>query len=301
MTFFATAGAILNVGATPVLCDVDPETFNIDTQKIREVLEGGSAVHDRLGIDPSRIRAILPVHLYGQPADMDKIMKLADAYGLHVIEDAAQSLGADHDGRQSGTIGHLGCFSFFPTKILGAFGDGGLVTTDDDELAARLRMLRNHGGGSSKFDNLIVGTNSRLDAIQAALLRVRLAHIDEAITGRRALAGRYDALLDGSSVERPVRAPGRSHVFAFYVVRTGDRDRVIERLGEAGVAAIAHNPSPVHVQPAIGMDYRLGDFPGAERACAEVLSLPTFPSMRPDEAEFVASALLASVAAQTVG
>lgn len=294
MTFFATAGAILNVGATPVLCDIDPETFNIDPGSVRAVLEGRSEVHQRLGLDPGSIRAMIPVHLYGQPADMDELMELAGAHGLRVIEDAAQALGAEYAGKKAGTIGDIGCFSFFPTKTLGAFGDGGLVVTDDEEIASRLRMLRNHGG-TSKFDNVMVGTNSRLDALQAALLRVRLSYIDEALEGRKRVAGRYDSLLSGGAVQTPVRAGGRTHSFAFYVVRVPGRDRVIELLAEQGVSATAHNPKPAHLQPAVGLGHVAGDLPRAETACAEALSLPTFPTLRDEEAEAVAGALRSAV------
>lgn len=299
MTFFATAGAILNVGATPVLCDIDPETFNLDPRSVGDVLDGRSSVHGRLGIDPSRIRAMLPVHLYGQPADMDELLELARAHGLRVIEDAAQAFGAECGGRKAGTIGDLGCFSFFPTKTLGAFGDGGLVTTDDDDLAGRLRMLRNHGGGS-KFDNVLVGTNSRLDALQAALLRVRLSHIDEALEGRRRASGFYDGQLADAPVVLPVRAAGRTHTFAFYVVRVSDRERVLEALAADGVGATAHNPKPVHLQPAVGPGYVPGDLPCAEEACAQALSLPTFPLLRREEAEFVATALKSSLGTPAV-
>ncbi len=289
VTFFATAGAILNVGATPVLCDIDPATFNIDPSSVEAALAGRSDV-----------RAILPVHLYGQPAEMDPLVELATTHGLRVVEDAAQSFGARYHGQMTGTIGDLGCFSFFPTKTLGAFGDGGMVTTQDDELAARLRMLRNHGG-TSKFENVIVGTNSRLDALQAALLRVRLAHVGEALEGRVRVAETYDAQLGGAGITAPVRAPDRDHVFLFYVVRVPDRERVIDELAREGVSAIAHNPAPVHLQPAVGhLGYKPGDLPNAEAACAELLSLPTFPHMRTEEVEHVAGALRSAVGIGTV-
>ncbi|MGH2758201.1 MAG: DegT/DnrJ/EryC1/StrS family aminotransferase, partial [Actinomycetota bacterium] len=299
VTFFATAGAILNVGATPILCDVDPTTLNIEPESVGAVLADRSEVHRRIGVDPERIKAIIPVHLYGRPADMDPLLELARVHGLRVVEDAAQSFGANYHGRATGTIGDLGCFSFFPTKTLGAFGDGGMVTTDDDDIAARLRKLRNHGG-TSKFENLVVGTNSRLDALQAALLRVRLAHVAEALEGRRRVAAAYDEQLAGAGIGLPARAPDRDHVFLFYVVRVPDRDAVIESLARDGVAALAHNPSPVHLQPAVGLGYRPGDLPNAEAACAEVLSLPMFPHMRTDEISHVAGALVAAVRARTV-
>ncbi len=290
LTFFATASATLNVGATPVICDIDPATYNIDPAAVAALLEGRSEVHRRLRVDPQRIKAIIPVHLYGQPAEMNELMDLSRAHGLTVIEDAAQSFGALYGDRKAGSIGDLGCYSFFPTKTLGAFGDGGLVTTNEDELATRLRMLRNHGG-KSKFENMLAGTNSRLDALQAALLRVRLSHIDEAIAGRLRAADQYDSLLAPTSAVVPVRVPGRTHAFAFYVVRVRDREHVIAELAEGGISAMAHNPSPVHFQPAIGLDHVAGDFPGAESAASEVLSLPTFPSIREDEVEAVCDAL----------
>ena len=300
MTFFATAGAIINAGAMPVFCDVDPATYNIDPRSVRDLLEGRSDPHRRTGVDPTSIRAMIPVHLYGQPADMDELIDLARSHGLRVIEDAAQAFGAEYGERKVGTIGDLGCYSFFPTKTLGAFGDGGLVTTDDDECARRLRMLRNHGG-TSKFDNEMVGTNSRLDALQAALLRVRLAHLDEALEGRRRVASLYDSLLKDSGVEPPVRAPGRTHAFAFYVVGVPGRDEVVAALGDMGIGATSHNPKPVHLQPAVALGYAVGDLPRAEQACEEVLSLPTFPTLSQDEAENVATSLTASLGAQPVG
>lgn len=299
MTFFATVGAILNVGATPVVCDIDPGTYNIDAESVRAVLEGRSDVHARVGADARRIKAIIPVHLYGQPADLDPLVELARTHGLRVIEDVAQSFGARYKATVTGAIGDLGCFSFFPTKTLGAFGDGGMVTTSDDGLAERLRMLRNHGG-ASKFENVIVGTNSRLDALQAAMLRVRLAHIDEALAGRRRVAETYDALLSDAGIGLPVRAPERDHVFAFYVVRVGSRDDILEELNSNGISALVHNPAPVHLQPAIDIGYRVGDLPHAEAACGEVLSLPTFPHMRSDEVEHVCDVLCEAVRTRTV-
>jgi dTDP-4-amino-4,6-dideoxygalactose transaminase len=211
-----------------------------------------------------------------------------------VIEDAAQSFGADYGRRKAGTIGELGCFSFFPTKTIGGFGDGGLVTTEDGELATRLRMLRNHGG-TSKFENVLVGTNSRLDALQAALLRVRLAHIDEILAGRGRVAGLYDDRLVEADVGLPVRASGRTHVFAFYVVRAHNRDAVLSRLTAEGIGATVHNPSPVHLQPAVNLGYLSGDLPEAEAACSEVISLPTFPAIRTDEIDAVVAAVKAAV------
>lgn len=293
-TFFATASAILNVGAVPVLCDIDPPTFNIKPDDVQVVVEGRSPVHERIGIDPARIRAIVPVHLYGQTADMEPLLEIARAHDLRVIEDAAQALGAVHNGRKAGTMGDLGCFSFFPTKNLGGFGDGGLVVTEDDDLAARVLMLRNHGG-ISKYENRIVGTNSRLDELQAALLRVRLRHLDEALAGRRRVADAYDDLFRGSAAVTPDRAPNRQHAFNLYVLRLPDRDDVRRALEQAGIATAVHYPAPVHLQPALGQPYRPGDLVEAERACKEVLTIPLSPHLRADEARSVAEASIAAL------
>jgi dTDP-4-amino-4,6-dideoxygalactose transaminase len=292
-TFFATAGAVHNLGATPVFVDIDPYTFNLDPADVRRVL---TTDHGQW----TRPKAVIPVHLYGQPADMDEIMAIAHEYGLYVVEDAAQAIGAEYSGqrtthhgptRKAGTIGHLGCFSFFPTKNLGAYGDGGLVVTNDDELAEQVRMLRVHGS-KPKYYHHMVGTNSRLDALQAAILRAKLPHLADWTAARKRLADRYDELLSGlDGIVLPCRAPNRTHVFHQYTIRIpgGKRDSLRSFLAERGVGTEVYYPLPLHLQPCFRhLGYKEGDLPESERACREVLSLPMFPELREEEVEYVA-------------
>jgi len=285
-TFFATAGVVVNVGATPIFVDIDPQTFNINPESVKEVLSH----------HPSRvaIKAIIPVHLYGQPADMDDIMGLSFEHGLYVIEDAAQAIGAEYKGRKVGTIGHFGCFSFFPTKNLGAYGDGGLVVTHDDELAERVRMLRVHGS-KPKYYHRIVGTNSRLDALQAAILRAKLPYLEEWTSARQKIAARYDELLsDLPGIGRPHRASDRTHVFHQYTIRVhdGKRDVLQKFLKERGIGTQVYYPLPLHLQPCFrSLGYKEGDLPESERASREVLSLPMFPELAEEEQRYVAEAI----------
>lgn len=289
-TFFATASAVLNIGAVPIFADIDPRTFNLDPVKVEEALEGKNPVWQRLGIDPKRVKAMIPVHLYGQPADMDELMDIARRYNLWVIEDTAQAMGGVYKGKKAGTIGHLGGFSFFPTKNLGAFGDGGLVATNDDDLAQKVRMLRAHGS-RKKYHHETVGTNSRLDALQAALLRVKLRHLDEWIEARRRIAARYTkAFHEVGGLVPPYEAPDRKHTYHQYTVRVlgGQRDALQGALREAGVGTAVYYPGPVHLQKALeGFGYRPGDFPHAEEACREVLSLPIFPELAENEIGYI--------------
>ncbi|MGB9885731.1 MAG: DegT/DnrJ/EryC1/StrS family aminotransferase [Moorellales bacterium] len=286
-TFFATAGAVCNAGATPVFADVDPRTLNLDPAKVAERLSSDPALR-------ARTKAIIPVHLYGQAADMDDILALAREYGLYVIEDAAQAIGAEYRGRKAGAMGHLGCFSFFPTKNLGAYGDGGMVVTSDDELAERVRLLRVHGA-RPKYYHHLVGTNSRLDALQAAILRAKLPHLAEWTAKRQALAARYDELLRGiPGLTLPHRAPDRTHVFHQYTVRVagGRRDALRAYLAERGIGTEVYYPLPLHLQPCFAhLGYREGDLPESKRASREVLSLPMFPELTREEQEYVAGAV----------
>ncbi|HEY8342265.1 MAG TPA: DegT/DnrJ/EryC1/StrS family aminotransferase [Calditerricola sp.] len=265
-TFFATAEAISQVGARPVFVDIDPETYNLDPAQIEQALT-------------PRTKAILPVHLYGHPAEMEPILAIARRHGLRVIEDVAQAFGATYNGKKVGTLGDAGCFSFFPSKNLGAYGDGGLIATDSDELAEMARMLRVHGA-RRKYENELVGYNSRLDELQAAILRVKLPHIDEWNAGRRRVAKRYsEALRDLPGVTVPSERPGAFHVYHQYTIRISQnrRDAVQQRLREQGIATMVYYPIPVHRLPV----YRLpeGTCPHAEQAAAEVLSLPIWPQM----------------------
>jgi dTDP-4-amino-4,6-dideoxygalactose transaminase len=236
LTFFATASAILDTGAEPVFADIEPRTFNLDPERVHHALERRSPSNERLGSRLKTIKALIPVHLYGQPADMEALMALVQEHGLFVVEDSAQALGAEHHGRKVGTIGNLACFSFFPTKNLGACGDGGLVVTNDDILAARVKLLRAHGA-RPRYYHHVVGTNSRLDMLQAAALRVKLKHLDTWIAARQAHAAVYDrGLLGLTGLEPPHRAPDRTHTYhqmrdspaARHWMRAGAPARLIE-------------------------------------------------------------------------
>jgi len=286
-SFFASAGCIVRVGATPRLVDIDPETFNIDP-------EAAAAA-----ITP-RTRAILPVHLYGLCADMDPLLDVAARAGVPVIEDAAQAIGASYKGRPAGTMGTIGCFSFFPSKNLGAFGDGGLVTTDDARLGHEIRLLRNHGA-EPKYFHKRVGGNFRLDAMQAAILRVKLPHLEAWTAARRANADRYDRLFAerglAGRVTLPTRPADRHHIFNQYVVRVPDRDQVRARLEEAGIGTEVYYPVPFHQQECFApLGYRNGAFPHAEQAAREVLALPIFPELTDVQQRAVVAALAAALA-----
>ena len=273
-TFFATAGAVVNSGAQPVFADIDPKTFNISVSDIKRILNTYKG--------PNKIRAIIPVHLYGQMADMDEIIALAKKNDLYVIEDAAQAIGAEYKGRKAGSLGDVGCFSFFPTKNLGAYGDGGLVTTNEDNLAERLQMLRVHGA-KPKYYHRMIGINSRLDALQAAILRVKLRHLKSRTCARQHLAACYDEFLSGvEGIVLPYQAPDRTHVFHQYTIRIigGQRNNLRNELKAQEVETQTYYPIPLHLQPCLSfLGYRAGDLPEAERATDDVLSLPMFPEL----------------------
>jgi len=281
-TFFATAGVVHNVGASPVFCDVDPRTYNIDLSHVRSILKSRKE---------RPMKAIIPVHLYGQMADMDAIMLLAQEFGLHVIEDAAQALGAEYKGHKAGAIGHLGCFSFFPTKNLGAYGDAGMVVTNNDVLADRVGLLRVHGA-RPKYYHHMVGYNSRLDALQAAILRAKLPHLADWTRARQGRAAKYDSVLGGlSEIALPDRAPDRTHIFHQYTIRvlSSKRDALRAYLAERGIGTEVYYPLPLHLQPCFHhLGYREGDLPESERASREVASLPMFPELSEEELEYVA-------------
>jgi len=293
-TFFGTVSAIIHAGAEPVFADVDPQTFNLDPDAVEGVLTGRSRAHQRLNLRPGTIKALIAVHLFGQAADMGALLALAREHGLFVVEDAAQAVGAEFRGQKVGTIGDLGCFSLYPTKNLGALGDAGLVVTNDDDLARRLRLLRAQGA-AGKYVHETIGTNSRLDALQAALLRVKLPHLNAWIAARQELADYYDRTLRGTAeLATPSRAPDRTHTFHQYVVRVsaGRRDALRHFLEDRGVETAVHYPLPVHQQPALsGLGYTRGDVPVAEQASGEVLSLPIFPGLTPDEQSWVVASI----------
>ncbi len=294
-TFFATGGAIARLGATPVFCDIDPETFNLDPAAVSAAIEndcdhtGGTLVHKASG---KNIKALLPVHLYGQTADMVALMDIAGAHGLGVIEDAAQSIGSEYsDGRRAGSVGHIGCFSFFPSKNLGAFGDGGMCTSNDDELAERIRVLRLHGG-KPKYYHALIGGNFRLDAIQAAILLVKLGHLDDWTAGRQANARMYDTAISRSGLDGNVIAPvtrtGRRHIYNQYVIRAERRDELRQFLGNAGIGTEIYYPVPLHVQQCFEyLGYSEGDCPEAEKAANETLAVPVYPELTEEQIQYV--------------
>jgi dTDP-4-amino-4,6-dideoxygalactose transaminase len=265
-SFFASAGAIALTGARPVFVDIEPTTWNLAPEQIAKAIT-------------PRTRAILPVHLFGQCADMPAILELARAHKLAVIEDAAQALGATDQGRQAGSMGEIGCFSFYPTKNLGGLGDGGIVTTNDDALADRVRLLRVHGS-RPKYVSRILGVNSRLDALQAAFLLVKLPHLARYTAARRAHAETYTRALAGTPVATPIERPGAYHIYNQYAVRVRNRDQVARALAERGVGTAVYYPGTLPLQEALKeLGHRPGDFPEAERAAEENLCLPIFPEL----------------------
>jgi len=277
-TFFATAGAIARLGARPVFVDIEPASWNLDPERVLSALG-------------PRTRAIVPVHLYGRVARLSPWLDAARARGVAVVEDAAQAIDARRGGRAAGTIGTFGCLSFFPSKNLGAFGDGGMVLTNDPDRAARIRRLRTHGG-EKMYRHDEVGMNSRLDAIQAAVLRAKLPHLDGWTEARRAIADRYRALLAEAGISDFVRpaeddTEGR-HVYHQFTIRAVRRDDLRASLDAAGIGTAVYYPVPLHLQPCFAdLGYRAGDFPEAERACREVLSLPISPTLTPEQQAYV--------------
>jgi dTDP-4-amino-4,6-dideoxygalactose transaminase len=270
-TFFATAGAIWNGGGRPVFADIEPETFNLDPGAVEEAIT-------------PRTRAIVPVHLFGQMARMEDLLRVAASRGLVVIEDAAQAIGARRNiegkWRMAGELGWAGAFSFFPSKNLGAWGDGGMIVTQDGALAERLRRLRTHGG-LKHYHHEEVGTNSRLDTLQAAVLLAKLPHLERWSEARRRIAARYQEELEGvGDLVLPKVEAANEHIFHQYTVRTGRRDQLLEYLKGRGIGCAVYYPKPLHLQPCFsGLGYREGQFPEAERAAREVLSLPIYPEL----------------------
>jgi len=274
-TFFATVAAIGYVGATTVFVDIDPETFNIDVRKIEAAIT-------------ARTRAILLVHLYGQPAQMDAILEIARRHKLIVIEDAAQAHGAEYKGRRVGSLGDLACFSFYPTKNLGAAGEGGLVTTSNPEYARTLSLLRNWGE-EHRYYAVLKGYNYRMPALQAAILRAKLPHLDRWTKIRCELAAEYDRLLQDAGILRPVSLPDVRHVYCLYTIRDQERDALQRELELAGIATAVHYPHPIHLMPAYSdARYKAGDFPVAENCARTVLSLPLHAHMTREQVERVA-------------
>ena len=280
-TAMPTVSAITAAGATPLLVDVCEDSFNMDPRALEELLE---RERPRLG---DRVKAIVVVHLYGQCADMDAIMSVAGKYGLSAVEDAAQAHGATYRGRMAGTLGDVGAFSFYPSKNLGCYGDGGAVVTRRPEIADRVRLLRNYGQ-RARYLHETKGLNSRLDELQAAILRAKLPHLNDWLARRREIAMMYSHRVHDPAVVLPRVVPGCEHAWHLYAVRHADRDWAMQQLADAGVGTIAHYPVPIHLQAAYA-DLGLGEgaFPVAERAAAQVFSLPLFPQLRDDEIDYV--------------
>ena len=282
-TFFATGGSIVRTGARPLFADIDPQTYNLDPGKIAELIETNRR-------NPrANLKAIMPVHIFGQPAEMDAIQKIAHTHGLTVVEDACQAIGAHYRGKKVGTLSEFGCYSFFPSKNLGGFGDGGLAVTADQALAQRIRRLRVHGS-DRKYHHLEIGINSRLDALQAAVLSVKLPQLDRWNEARRERASIYDqALRDLPEVVLPP-APGKGidPVYHLYVIRARKRDDLEKFLIARGIGAGVYYPLPLHLQPCFaGLGYREGEMPESERASREVLALPLYPELTDDQQAYV--------------
>lgn len=275
-TFFATAGAVCRSGARPVFADIDPVSCNLDPMQVENKIT-------------ERTRAIMAVHLFGQCADMEPLWRIAERHNLPIIEDAAQAMGSEYQGKRTGTLGAIGCFSFYPTKNLGSYGDAGMVTTNDPEWADRLACLRVHGMEPRYFHKYL-GWNARLDAVQAAILRVKLPHLESCLEARQAAARQYDMLIAehhlGQFLERPVVQPHRRHVFNQYVIRVcnGQRDGLMRYLQSEKIGCEIYYPVPLHLQPCLeSLGYESGDFPASEQACRSVLALPMFPGLTLDQ------------------
>jgi dTDP-4-amino-4,6-dideoxygalactose transaminase len=282
-SFFATAGTIWRVGARPVLVDIDPVTYNVDPAAIERAIT-------------PRTRAIMPVHLYGQSADMDPIVDIAEKHGLAIIEDAAQAIGAKYKGRKVGGIGTIGCFSFFPSKNLGAFGDAGLCTTNDEALAHRLRLVRNHGA-EPKYFHKFVGANFRLDALQAAVLRVKARHLAKWTEARRYNAGRYVAMFRSAGLDGrlglPVEVAGRYHIYNQFIVRVPERDRLRAHLDTRKIGVEIYYPVPFHQQECFAsLGYRDGAFPEAEKAARETVALPIYGELTEAQQQYVVDVIV---------
>lgn len=287
-TFMATAEAITYCGARPVFVDVDERTYTLDPDSLQQAVT-------------ARTKAIIPVHLFGQPADMDPILKFARDRGLFVIEDACQAHGAEYQGRRAGTLGDAGCFSFYPGKNLGAFGEAGAVVTDNAELQEKIRILRDHGQ-VRKYHHTMIGWNCRMDGIQAAVLRVKLRYLEKGNQLRRSHAAHYDqALSDMEEIVTPAHSADVRHVYHVYAIRVQERDEIMRLLGEKGIGCGVHYPIPVHLQEAYrSLRYAQGDFPIAERCAAEFISLPMFPELTSAQLEIVVQGVKEAVSVAVI-
>ncbi len=278
-TFFATVGCIVRAGAKPVFVDIDPETFNINAELIESVVT-------------ERTKAVMPVHLFGQMADMDPIMDIANKYNLAVIEDAAQSITSTYKNRKAGSIGTVGCFSFFPSKNLGCAGDGGMIVASDEDLYNRLKIMRNHGA-NPKYYHKYIGGNFRLDPIQAAVLLVKLRYLDSWSQARRRNAAFYDEKFAGTAVKTPYITPDCVSIYNQYVIRVPKRDELVEHLKEKNIGCAIYYPVPMHLQECFGyLGYKKGNFPEAEKAAEEVLALPVYPELTDEMKAHVCEVIL---------
>jgi dTDP-4-amino-4,6-dideoxygalactose transaminase len=298
-TFFATGGVVARLGARPVFCDIEASTFNLSADAVRRFIEDGCRRDgDRLvnRATEGRVKALMPVHLYGQMAEMEPLVTLAEEHALHVVEDAAQAIGSElPDGRRAGSIGDVGCLSFFPTKNLGAFGDAGMCVTQSPELAEKMRILRVHGG-EPKYYHSVIGGNFRLDALQAAVLRVKLEHLDAWTAARQSNAAHYTRLIAAAGlsdrVAAPPEIPGGRHIFNQYVIRCGRRDELRTWLSEQGVGTEIYYPVSLHEQRCFEyLGYSSDDLPNASKAASETLALPVYPELTPEQREYVVRAI----------
>ena len=300
-TFFATAGTIARAGARPLFCDIDPATFNLSAGAVESFIagqcesRGGTLVHRASG---GRVRALMPVYLYGQIADMSAVSSLAARHGLKVIEDAAQAIGAEDSAqKRAGSFGDVGCLSFFPTKNLGAFGDAGMCVTNDAALAERMEILRVHGG-KPKYYHAFIGGNFRIDELQAAVLNIKLKHLDEWSAGRQRNAAFYDAAFAragvADAVQTPRAAPGVRHIYNQYVIRARDRDALRAHLTAQGIGTEIYYPVPLHLQQCFAyLGHRAGEFPHSERAANETLALPIYPELAEAQLQYVVDTIAA--------
>lgn len=300
-TFFATGGTVARVGAKAVFCDIDPKTYNLDAKTVQAFIDkncefkGGKLINKKSG---AHIKVLMPVHLYGQMADMAALMPIARANNLKVIEDAAQAIGsATPDGKRAGSIGDIGCFSFFPSKNLGAFGDGGMNTALDANLAEHQRILRVHGG-KPKYYHAVIGGNFRLDELQAAILIVKLAHLDSWTEGRQRNARFYDAAFAKagltSKVTLPYAVPGGRHIYNQYIIRIAERDKLKAYLGEQGIGTEIYYPVPLHLQTCFAdLGYKVGDCPHSEAAAAQTVALPIYPELSEAQLQYVVDTIAA--------
>ncbi len=276
-TFFATAGAVARMGAVPVFVDIDPKTFNINPDEIEKAIT-------------EKTKAIIPVHLYGQMANMDRIKEIADKHNLYIIEDAAQAIGSLYKGKRIGELGTTACYSFFPTKNLGAYGDAGMIISSNDEIAERIRVLRVHGS-KPKYYHHILGYNSRLDELQAAILNVKFPHLDEWSELRREKAATYTHLIKelvGDAVVTPFEEEFNHHIYHQYTIRVQKRDELQSFLQEQGVSTMIYYPKPLHLQPVFAeLGYKEGDLPETEKAALEAISLPMFPELKTEQQQYV--------------